>query len=172
MRKRNGLHKHVTTCVDDMCAVTHDSMKVINQLKKNTWIQTKGNWSNGSPSGMWPQERFRWQACNRPWKHMDKIMVGHKQMIGLLSKRHKKQSSLESDDHTEVDTSEFLDNDKTEKHQLASGSLKWLSSIGRFNTQAQVMTPCSLRVQPCTGRLERVKQANAPVCLQHVTSLH
>jgi hypothetical protein len=57
-------------------------------------------------------------------------------------------SPIEHGDHPELDTTEFLDDEGTNKYQSVVGTLQWVVSIGRFDVQTVVMTLSSFRAQP------------------------
>jgi hypothetical protein len=64
---------------------------------------------------------------------------------------------LESNDHPEIDSSEFLCEDDIQKYQSLIGAMQWAISIGRFDIAVHVMTMSSFRASPRCGHLERVK---------------
>jgi hypothetical protein len=65
---------------------------------------------------------------------------------------------LESNDHPEIDSSEFLGEDDIQKYQSLIGAMQWAISIGHFDIAVHVMTMSSFRASPCHGHLERVKR--------------
>ena len=67
--------------------------------------------------------------CMRPCKYVDKMIAGYEQMFGKKPST-KARSPLEENDHLELDTSEFLDEDYTSKYQTMIGSLQWIIAIG------------------------------------------
>jgi hypothetical protein len=71
---------------------------------------------------------------------------------------HRAQSPLESNDHPETDTSEFLGKDDTQIYQSLIGAMQWAISIGCFDIAVHVMTMSSFRTAPRRGHLERVKR--------------
>ncbi len=50
----------------------------------------------------------------------------------------KANSPLDSNDHPEVDTSKFLDEDGIQQYQSLIGSMQWAISIGRFDIAVHV----------------------------------
>ena len=63
-------------------------------------------------------------------------------------------SPLENGDHLELDTSEHLDSDSDQKHQLMIGVIKWDVSLGRLDVKTAVMNLASFRSDPRQGHLE------------------
>jgi hypothetical protein len=61
---------------------------------------------------------------------------------------------LESNDHPEIDSSEFLDEEDIQKYQSLIGAMQWAISIGRFDIAVNVMTMSSFRASPRHGHLE------------------
>jgi hypothetical protein len=64
---------------------------------------------------------------------------------------------LESNDHPEIDSSEFLSEDDIQKYQSLIGAMQWAISIGHFDIAVHVMMMSSFRASPCHGHLEQVK---------------
>jgi hypothetical protein len=69
----------------------------------------------------------------------------------------KANSPLDSNDHPEVDTSEFLDEDGIQQYQSLIGSMQWAICIGRFDIVVHVMSMSSFRTSPWRGHLDRAK---------------
>ena len=67
-------------------------------------------------------------------------------------------SPIEKNDHPELDNSELLDEDWTQKYQSLIGALQWVVTIGRFDVQTAVMSLSSFRAAPRRGHLNRVKR--------------
>jgi hypothetical protein len=65
----------------------------------------------------------------------------------------KANSLLDSNDHPEVDTSEFLDEDGIQQYQSLIGSMQWAISIGRVDIAVHVMSMSSFRTSPQHGHL-------------------
>jgi hypothetical protein len=55
---------------------------------------------------------------------------------------------LESNDHPEIDSSEFLGEDNIQKYQSLIGAMHWAISIGRFDIAVHVMIMSSFRASP------------------------
>jgi hypothetical protein len=64
---------------------------------------------------------------------------------------------LESNDHPEIDSSEFLGEDDIQKYQSLIGAMQWAISIGRFYIAVHVMMMSSFKASPCHGHLEQEK---------------
>jgi hypothetical protein len=52
---------------------------------------------------------------------------------------HHPQSSLESNDHPEIDSSKFLGEKYIQKYQSLIGAMQWAISIGHFDIAEHVM---------------------------------
>ena len=63
----------------------------------------------------------------------------HFNMFGSKPKL-KVMSSLEKDDHLELDTSECLEQDGIQKYQSLVGAIQWEASLGRLDVNTVVMT--------------------------------
>ena len=84
-------------------------------------------------------------------------MASYLQMFGEYPKSNV-SSPLEHGDHPELDTSDFLDIDDTQKYQSLIGAMQWAISIGRIDITTAVMTLSSFRAAPRVGHLERAKR--------------
>jgi hypothetical protein len=95
--------------------------------------------------------------CIAPKKYIKKMMMAYEQMFGQPPKSTA-QSPLERGDHPELDDSELLDDDWTQKYQSLVGALQWAVSIGRIDITTAVMTMSSFRAAPRQGHLDRIKR--------------
>jgi hypothetical protein len=98
--------------------------------------------------GMTFHQNDRNNLCISPQHYMEKMFESYKQMLNEnpLSKAN---SPLDSNDHPEVDTSEFLDEDGIQQYQSLIGSMQWAISIGHFDiTVHDVMSTSSFRTLP------------------------
>ena len=68
---------------------------------------------------------------------------------------------LDTNDHPELDTSEFCDEEDIEIYQSLIGCMQWAVSIGRFDIQTAVMTMSSFREKPRIGHLYRLQRITA-----------
>jgi hypothetical protein len=67
-------------------------------------------------------------------------------------------TSLDKDDHPELDMTPELDLDGIKKHQSLVGALQWAVWIGRFDIAMHVMTLGRHRAAPHVGHLDRLKR--------------
>ena len=67
-------------------------------------------------------------------------------------------SPLEPNDHPELDTTPFLDDNDIQKYQSMLGALQWVVTLGRFDVATAVMTMGSFRVTPRDGHLLRLRR--------------
>ena len=70
------------------------------------------------------------------------------------------RDTLEQGDHTELDTSELLDNGDKQKYKSVIGYLQWDIYLGRFEICTHVMKMSSFRSAPVQGHMEWVKRIN------------
>ena len=73
------------------------------------------------------------------------------------------KTSLEKNDHPELDTSDILERQQVNHYLTMVGQLQWLMSLGRFYIQAQVIAMSRLGAQPRQGHLERLQRIYAYV---------
>jgi hypothetical protein len=74
-----------------------------------------------------------------PCKYIDKMIASYEQMFGVKPKTNL-TSPLEKGDHPELDATELMDAEGTQKYQSLVGSMQWAVSIGRFDIITAVMT--------------------------------
>jgi hypothetical protein len=70
------------------------------------------------------------------------MVENYKQLFGE-SPLHCSQSPLESNDHPEIDSSEFLGEDYIQKYQSLIGAMQWAISIRSFDIAVHVITMSS-----------------------------
>ena len=92
-----------------------------------------------------------------PTKYLEKVFANYERMFGTKPKQNV-MSPLESGDHPELDTSEFLDEEGITQYQSLIGTLQWVISIGRFDITTHVMSLSSYRIAPRIGHLDRAKR--------------
>jgi hypothetical protein len=107
--------------------------------------------------GMSFHRNDRNELCISPQWYIEKMVDNYKQLFGK-SPSHHLQSPLESNDHPEIDSSEFLGEDDIQKYQSLIGAMQWAISIGHFDIAVHVMTMSSFTASPRHGHLERVKR--------------
>jgi hypothetical protein len=105
--------------------------------------------------GMSFRRNDRNELCISPQRYIEKMVDNYKQLFGE-SPSHRSQSPLESNDHPEIDSSEFLGEDDIQKYQSLIGAMQGAISIGRFDIAVHVMTMSSFRASPRRGHLEQV----------------
>jgi hypothetical protein len=88
--------------------------------------------------------------------YVDKMIDTYVQLHG--EKPRKALSSLEQNDHPEIDDSPFLGQDETQQFQSLIGAMQWAVSIGRLDIATAVMSLSSFRAMPRRGHLKRAKR--------------
>ena len=88
-----------------------------------------------------------------PKQHIEKPLVSFKDVFGESPR--KQDTPLAPDDHPEMDTSELLGDEDTEKHLSLTGQLQWAVTLGRWDIQTAVMTMSSFWGAARMGHVER-----------------
>jgi hypothetical protein len=88
--------------------------------------------------------------------YVDKMIDTYVQLYG--EKPSKSSSSIEQNDHPEMDDSPFLGQDEMQQFQSLIGAMQWAVSIGRLDITTAIMSLSSFRAMPRRGHLERAKQ--------------
>jgi hypothetical protein len=87
--------------------------------------------------------------CISPQHYIEKMVESYKQMFNE-NPPSKANSLLDSNDHPEVDASEYLDEDGIQQYQSLIGSMQWAISFGHFDITVHVTT---IKMQTCTMTL-------------------
>ena len=89
----------------------------------------------------------------------DVTMVSHpKKYIEILKETYVRllntepskglETPLEKNDHPELDASDILEGQQVNHYLTMVGQLQWLTTLGRFDIQAQVITMSRFQAQP------------------------
>ena len=65
------------------------------------------------------------------------------------------KSSLEKNDHPDLDNSELCNEEQITKYMSIIGQLQWAITLGRYDILAQVISMSRFRLAPIIGHLER-----------------
>ena len=94
---------------------------------------------------------------SQPKKYIDKLADTYRRLlIDDPPKGHK--TSLDKNDHPELDTSEILKGDMAAKYLTMVGQLQWLVTLGSFDIHAQVETMSRFRAAPRQRHIDRLKR--------------
>eukprot|EP00977_Amphora_coffeiformis_P026533 scaffold27548_cov95-Amphora_coffeaeformis.AAC.1 len=77
--------------------------------------------------------------CLESKKYLQKITENYERHFGSKP-RTVYLSPIEKGDHPEVDTTEFLDEEKIKLYQSLIGALQWIVTIGHFHIMTAVVT--------------------------------
>ncbi|GAX11913.1 hypothetical protein FisN_UnNu034 [Fistulifera solaris] len=156
MRRCDDLYEYIAVYVDDLLIVSKQPMLIVEALKHTYGFKLKGTGPISFHLGM----NFVRDSTNTlsysPTKYLERMFVNYEQVFGQKPRNY--QSPLEPNDHPELDTSEFLDDEKTKTYQSLIGALQWLVTIGRIDIFTAVMSMSSFRSEPRFGHMDRVKR--------------
>ena len=68
------------------------------------------------------------------------------------------KSSLDKNDHPELDNSELASDDLITKFMCMVGQLQWAVTLGRYDILSHVMSMSRFRLAPKVGHIERKKR--------------
>ena len=157
LRRSDDLYEYIAVYVDDLAIASKDPSSIVNILTGVHKFKLKGTGTIQFHLGM---DFFRDDdgvLCLAPRKYIHKMMTSYEQLFGKPPKTTA-QSPLEKGDHPELDDSDLLDEESTQKYQSLIGALQWAVSIGRIDITTAVMSMSSFRTAPRIGHLERVKR--------------
>ena len=150
-------YEYIAVYVDDLAMVLKDPQAFVDVLEKKYNFKLKGTGPIKYHLGMDFKRDDDGTLRFEPSKYIEKMMDSYKRLFGEYPSM-KCYSPLEANDHPELDTSEFLDEEQTSIYQSLIGALQWIITIGRFDIQVAVMSLSSFRVAPRRGHLERIKR--------------
>ena len=154
-----GLYEYVATYVDDLCLVMKEPETFLTILQSEPYnfkLKGSGPVSFHLGCGFERDEQTGILAMT-PQKYIEKMNLTYQHLYGEPPNKSA-QSPLEENDHPELDTSEFLDEEGIQQYQSLIGSMQWLIAIGRWDIQTAVMSLSSFRAQPRKGHIKRVKR--------------
>ena len=98
----------------------------------------------------------------QPKKYIEKLQETY---IRLFNTEPSKGPTrlLENNDHPELDTSTILEGEQVNHYLTMVGQLQWLTTLGRFDIQSQVISMSRFRAQPRQGHLAGLQRIYAYV---------
>ena len=155
-------YEYIAVYTDDLTIAAKDAKAITNTLVEKYKFKLKGTNKLNFLLGC---DYFREgkTLCASPRKYIEKMEDNYVRWFGKKP-TSKVSSPLESNDHPELDTSDFLDEKYIRIYQSMIGSAQWLISLGRFDISVHVMTLSSFRAKPRQGHLDRIKRVYGYVC--------
>ena len=123
--------------VDDLAIASKDPKSIVNMLTKCHGFKLKGMGPIDYHLGMTFQHNECSELCISPTRYIYKMVDTYVQLFGQMPST-KALSPLEKGDHPEVDNSEFLGQEDTQKYQSMAGAMQWAMSIGCFDINTAV----------------------------------
>ena len=157
MRRAGDVYEYVAVYVDDLAIAAKNPQEIIDTLVNVHKFKLKGTGNIQFHLGMDFYRDDDNILCIAPIKYIKKMIMSYEQMFGKTP-RTTAWSPLEKGDHPELDDSEFLNPEDTQKYQSLIGALQWAISIGRLDITTAIMTMSSFRTSPRKGHLERLKR--------------
>ena len=157
MRRIDDLCEYASARADDLTLSSKSPQAIVDALANKCNFKLKGAGPISRHLGMTLRRSDRGELRASPQRRIEKMVGTCKRVFGESPSR-RSSSPLESSDHPEIDTSEFLGEEDTQKCQSLIGAVQWAISTGRFDVGARVMTMSSFRASPRQGRLERAKR--------------
>eukprot|EP00957_Ditylum_brightwellii_P186521 14200935-Ditylum_brightwellii.AAC.1 len=157
--KRNGdVWEYIAVYVDDLAIAMKNPQQLVDTLSSPPFkFKLKGTGPITHHLGMQFTRDADGTLCLESKKYLQKITENYERHFGSKPKTVY-LSPIEKGDHPEVDTTEFLDEEKIKLYQSLIGALQWIVTIGRFDIMTAVVTMSAFRAGPRIGHLERVKR--------------
>jgi hypothetical protein len=156
MRDAGDKYEYICVYVDDLLCMMKEPKEFMDRLESVYQYKLKGV---GPPTYHLGANYFRDPDGTLAMGAMDyvkKILANYEHLFG--DKPRPYTQPMESNDHPEVDTSELLDKEDTNKYQKLIGELQWAVSLGRFDIAQAVVSMSRFRVGPRVGHIERLKR--------------
>ena len=154
MRRNGELYEYIAVYVDDLLIAALDPYAITDALCNQYHFKLKGTGDVKFHLGM-DFIREGNVLHIRQTSYLERLFAMFERIFGHPPRHY--FSPLSQGDHPELDTSEFLDDEKTKLYQSLIGALQWVVTIGKFDIYTAVMTMASFRAQPRQGHMERVK---------------
>jgi Reverse transcriptase (RNA-dependent DNA polymerase) len=157
MRRNGNVYEYSAVYVDDL-AIAAKYPNTIVEIFTNTYnFKLKGTGTIHFHLGMDFFREDDGTLCIEPKKYIERMMASHLQMFGEYPKSNV-SLPLEHGDHPELDMSNFLNEEDTQKYQSLVGAMQWAVCISHIDITTAVMTLSSFRAAPRIGHLERAKR--------------
>ena len=147
MRPNDDVYEYVAVYVDDLAIASKDPDSIIDILLNKYKFKLKGTGPIKYHLGMDFRRDKHGVLCMAPNKYVERLCESFTRIFGHAP-RTNVSSPIEKNSHPELDTSNFLDEDKIQLYQSLIGALQWVVTIGRFDIQTSVMTLSSFRAAP------------------------
>ena len=157
LRECSDHYEYIAVYVDDLLIASKDPNNIISILTTKYKFKLKGTGPISYHLGCNFDRDENGTLCFAPRKYIEKMEDSFVNMFGSKPKQIY-ASPLEKGDHPELDTSEYLDQDSTQKYQSLIGAIQWAVSLGRLDVNTAVATLASFRAEPRKGHLERAKR--------------
>jgi hypothetical protein len=139
MREADGLYEYVAVYVDDLAFAMRDPQKYVDTLTERYQFKLKGTGPLEFHLGCDFYRDEQGVLCMSPKKYITRMHDNYMRLFGSKAKLNV-FSPLDKGDHPELDTSELLDAEDTQKYQSLIGSMQWAISLGRFDILKQQHT--------------------------------
>jgi len=156
LKDKSG-YEYIAVYVDDLAMASPRPENIVHDLETKYHLKLKGVGKLEYHLGCDYYHDKDGNMVYSPQKYINKMEDSYKIMFGEKPP-NKHKTPLDKNDHPEVDTSEFLNDDGIDKYMTLIGQLQWLISLGRFDTMVQIITMSRFRLAPRIGHLNRVKR--------------
>jgi hypothetical protein len=160
MRRVNDHYEYIATYVDNLAISSKDPKAITDTLMNKYNFKLKGTGEIEYHLGMSFRRNDRNELGISTQWYIEKMVDNYKRHFGK-SLSHRSQTPLESNDHPEIDSSEFLGEDDIQKYQSLIRAMQWAISIGRFDIAVQSI---STSWTPGTSKMHGRVSIQVPLC--------
>ena len=147
MRHAQDHYEYLAVYVDDLAIASKDPKAITDTLNIQYKFKLKGTGPIEYYLGMTFQHNNCNELCISPRRYINKMVSTYTHLFGTKPCT-RYLSLLEKGDHPEVNDSEFLGDDDTQKYLSLVRAMQWAISIGQFDICMAVMMLSSFHAQP------------------------
>jgi hypothetical protein len=129
MHRVDNVYEYIAVYVDDLCISSKDPKAITDTLTEQYGFKLKGTGPIDYHLGMTFCRNDCNALCISPQHYIEKMVESYKQMLNE-NPPSKANSPLDSNDHPEVNTFKFLDEDSIQQYQSLISSMQWATVLG------------------------------------------
>ena len=157
LRERKDKYEYIAIFVDDLLIASEEQLMTIKDLEEKFKLKIKGH----RPLEYYLSCDYKMEKDGTLMaqliKYINKILESYRKMFPDKNFINAK-SPLEKNDNSELDNSEFCNEEKITEYMCVIHQLQWAVTLGRHDILAQVMSMSRFRLAPKIGHLERMKR--------------
>jgi hypothetical protein len=153
IKEMDDHHEYIATFVDDVTIFSRDPYKILNALKEKYDFKNVGNpeYYIGADLTQDPHTK-NWSMSAKTY--IKNVCEKIENLLGITLKNY--GSPMVTNDHPELDETDFLNEKGIKIYQMLIGSAQWAVTLGRYDIQYTTNTMARYGSCPKAGHLKRV----------------